>query len=258
MIRPVQNLVSSHAAPPRRTSSVAVPLAAATAALSAGTAIVLTFGHYGAGYAVAAGGVFALVGLALLMAWRRRGPETGRFGPANTVTLFRAVLVALTAGALGQPDGAAGMWPIVAFASAALLLDGVDGWLARRGNCASAFGARFDQETDALLILVLSLLVLQTGKAGAWVLAAGLMRYAFVAAAHVSPRLARALPPSRRRQTICVVQVVALILCLAPVVTPPVSTALAAASVLLLALSFAVDIRWLLEQPGNPQERTGA
>ena len=49
-----------------------------------------------------------------------------------------------------------------------------------RSNEASSFGARFDMETDALLILVLAALVWQHGKAGPWILAAGLMRYAFV------------------------------------------------------------------------------
>ena len=38
-------------------------------------------------------------------------------------------------------------------------------------------------ETDAAFTLVLCALVLQAGQAGPWVLAAGLMRYAFVAAA---------------------------------------------------------------------------
>ena len=62
------------------------------------------------------------------------------------------------------------------------LLDGVDGWLARRHRIASAFGARFDMEIDALLILALSVLAWRHEKAGAWVVASGLLRYAFVAA----------------------------------------------------------------------------
>ena len=56
----------------------------------------------------------------------------------------------------------------------------MDGWRAGREQ-ASAFGARFDMETDAALILILSLLVWQHGKAGAGSLRCGLMRYAFVA-----------------------------------------------------------------------------
>ena len=37
----------------------------------------------------------------------------------------------------------------------------------------------------------------------AWVLACGLMRYAFVAAGLLAPPLRRPLPPSRRRQAVC-------------------------------------------------------
>ena len=66
-------------------------------------------------------------------------------------------------------------------------------------------------EVDALLIMVLAILAWQHGKAGAWVLLSGLLRYAFVAAGWLAPWIARPLPPSRRRQTICVVQIAALV-----------------------------------------------
>ncbi|HUU35834.1 MAG TPA: hypothetical protein VMW48_17330, partial [Vicinamibacterales bacterium] len=73
----------------------------------------------------------------------------------------------------------------------------------------------------------------------------GLMRYAFAAAALVRPWLNRALPASWRRQAVCVVQIAALIVALAPVVPVPASLALAAASLALLAWSFWVDVAWL-------------
>ena len=63
-------------------------------------------------------------------------------------------------------------------------------------------------ETDALLVMALSVLAWQYGKAGAWVLLCGLLRYLFVAGGWLWPWLRRPLPPSIRRQTICVVQVV--------------------------------------------------
>ena len=124
-------------------------------------------------------------------------------------------------------------------------LDLADGWLARRTKLASAFGARFDMEVDALLILVLSVLVWRTGLTGPWVLASGLMRYAFVAAALALPWMNRALPPSRRRQAICVVQIAALVAALAPIVNPSAALALAAGSLALLTWSFAGDVAWL-------------
>ena len=147
-----------------------------------------------------------------------------RFGLGNGITLARAA-------------GAAGF--------AALALDGVDGWAARREGLASAFGARFDMEVDAFLVLALAAIAFSLGKAGPWVLAIGLMRYAFVLAGMLWPVLAAPLPRSRRRCGICVVVVAVLGLLLAPPVAPPVSTGLAALALALVAGSFATDLWWL-------------
>jgi phosphatidylglycerophosphate synthase len=128
---------------------------------------------------------------------------------------------------------------------AVTLLDGVDGWLARRHDIASRFGARFDLEIDALLILALSVLAWRHDKAGAWVIASGVLRYAFVAAGALAPWLRGALPPSRRRQTICVVQIAALTLVMLPSVQPPISSLLAASALGALTGSFLIDTVWL-------------
>ena len=130
-------------------------------------------------------------------------------------TMLRAALVALVTGLVGEPAT-----PIVAAsaAGAALLaaaLDGVDGWLARRTRMTSAFGARFDMETDVFLVLALSVLAWQYGKAGAWVLLCGLMRYGFVAGGWLWPWLRGPLSPTVRGKAICVVQFVGLSLTIA-------------------------------------------
>jgi phosphatidylglycerophosphate synthase len=132
----------------------------------------------------------------------------------------------------------------------ATALDGVDGWLARRHGIASDFGARFDMEIDALLILALAILVSQFEKAGAWVIASGLLRYLFVGAGSYWPWLRAPLPPSRRRQAICVLQIIALTLALVPAIQPPLSTMLAAAALASLAASFLMDILWLWRRAG--------
>lgn len=179
-----------------------------------------------------------------------------RFGAANRVTLLRLALVALLAGWLvegGTPPG----WGIVVTATLAASLDGLDGALARRLQVASEFGARFDMETDALLILVLSALLWRSGKAGAWVLLAGGMRYLFLAAARPWPALARPLPPSTRRKTICVLLIVLLIAALAPIVPIVPASWLAAAGVLLVTASFALDIGWLLRRHEPSPPSTG-
>ena len=68
---------------------------------------------------------------------------------------------------------------------AALVLDSVDGRVARRTASTTAVGARFDMEVDAFLILVLSAYVVQS--VGLWVLTIGAARYAFVAAGWLLP-----------------------------------------------------------------------
>ena len=203
--------------------------------------------------------VFAL-GAGLV--WRALGAHPhARFGSANRVTLSRLGAMALMAALVGEafprtPLDAmpAAAWWLVVAATLTAMLDAVDGALARRSGLASAFGARFDMETDAAVTLVLCALVVQAGQAGVWILASGLMRYAFVAAAFIWPWLNGPLQPSKRRQTVCVVQITTLIVCLGPVVPPLLASALAAISLALLTLSFAIDVRTLARQRPTPLE----
>lgn len=174
--------------------------------------------------------------------------STRSFGPANQVTLARGGLVALLFGLIGDSTAA---WLIVVVASSALALDGVDGWLARRFDVESEFGARFDMEIDALLLLALTVLAWQYGKAGPWILLAGVMRYLFVALSFLLPFLGRSLPPRRRRQTAFVVQAIAVIVCISPVVAQPVSGAIALIGLVLLTLSFAIDVVYLARDTGD-------
>jgi phosphatidylglycerophosphate synthase len=192
--------------------------------------------------------LFSLVALLAMRSVAHAYPHD-RFGSCNTVTLLRAALVSALAAPLVAPGllaAAPGLaWGVLAVAVMALSLDGLDGWLARRSGLASEFGARFDVEVDSVLALVLACLALANGKAGAWVLVLGGMRYAYVAAGMVVPWLHGALPQRFRRKAVCVVQIAVLILLLAPSVVPPVSTGLGLAATSLLAWSFAVDILWL-------------
>jgi phosphatidylglycerophosphate synthase len=195
-------------------------------------------------YPLFATACFALIMVPVIVLMRGHS-LADRFGLANQITAGRAMLVALVAGFIGEPRH-----PRVAASAAlagivAVTLDGVDGWVARRTATASDFGARFDMEIDALLILVLAILVWQYDKAGPWVVLSGLLRYLFLGAGWRWPWLRQPLPPSRRRQTICVVQIVGLVLAVAPIVTPPLSTALAAVTLLALCYSFLVDTLWL-------------
>ena len=169
-------------------------------------------------------------------------------GVANQITLLRATLVMPVAALLLQPapPGAGGLWWIAGLSSVALALDGIDGLAARRSGQETRFGARFDMELDAFLMLVLSALVWRTGRAEAWILLIGALRYLFVAAGWIWPALTAGLPASVRRKTVCVVQGIALIVCLAPVVPLELAPRVAAGALALLVYSFAVDVIWLI------------
>jgi phosphatidylglycerophosphate synthase len=189
-----------------------------------------------AAYAAVSGVIAAAVGV-------KRA--TGGFGIANQVTLLRAGLVCLIGGALLAGPSLLG-WSLAALVAAALSLDAVDGWLARRCGLTSRFGARFDLEIDALLILILAMLVWQSGRVGGWVLAIGLIRYAFVLAGWLLPVLRRPLPSSRRRQAICAQQGITLLLCLLPPVGPMWASMGAGVALSALLASFAADIIYLV------------
>jgi len=197
-----------------------------------------------AAFIVKASVVLAAIVMLARRSARAHHPFT-RFGPANQVTMVRAFLVAIAAGFVGEPSLPGAGWIIASTAVVATLLDGVDGWLARRTGLASAFGARFDMETDALLIQVLAILAWQYGKAGPWVLVSGLLRYLFVAAGWVMPWMREPLFPSLRRKAICVVQTAGLILTILPPIVPPASEWLAAVSLAALVYSFLADTLWL-------------
>ncbi|MEW2360281.1 CDP-alcohol phosphatidyltransferase family protein [Spirillospora sp. NPDC029432] len=198
----------------------------------------------GAGLGTAAWAAGALHALALWTILARAARRAGRaaLGPADRVTLARAVLAGgVTALVVDAPAAGPGAALLTAAAAAALLLDGVDGKVARRTGTVSRFGARFDMEVDAFLILVLSVHV--AASAGLWVLAIGAMRYAFVAASWGLPWLRAELPPRTARKVVAALQGVLLVVA---GTLPPAGAALVAVLALtLLTWSFARDVAWL-------------
>ncbi|GGC87032.1 hypothetical protein GCM10011512_12440 [Tersicoccus solisilvae] len=163
--------------------------------------------------------------------------------PADRVTLTRAVLgggcaTIVVLALLGAVPFRS--WWLLLLAAPAVLLDAVDGWVARRTGTASAPGSRLDMETDAALLLVLS--VPLTCVLGPWVLAVGLMRYAFVALSWWRPALRGPLGFSRFRRIVAAVQGVVLVVALVPVLPVPVAGVLVAVALALLTVSFARDV----------------
>jgi phosphatidylglycerophosphate synthase len=195
-------------------------------------------------YPVKVVGVFSAVML-LAILWVDAHHPFARFGAANQVTTARAALVALVLSLIGEPATCEAATLAVAASLVVTLLDGLDGQFARRTGFASSFGARFDMETDAALILVLAVLAWQNGKAGAWVVLSGLLRYLFITAGWFWSWMRKPLPSSMRGKVICVVQIMVLVVVLVPAVTPPGSAALAAFGLVALSYSFLVDTWWL-------------
>jgi phosphatidylglycerophosphate synthase len=172
-----------------------------------------------------------------------------RLGPADRITLARASLVvgvtALTAESFQRPVPGS---VYVGLTAVALALDAVDGATARRTGTASEFGARFDMEVDAFLILVLSVYV--APSAGAWVLAIGLMRYAYVVVGWSQPWLRGTVPPRYWRKVVAAIQGVTLAVAASGALPYAVTEAALVLALLLLLESFGRDVVWLWHRRG--------
>lgn len=229
------------------------PVASATAQLALLVVLATTVGLSGAGWAVGvACGVAASAGVARGLARHARS-----LGPADLVTLVRATLAcgaaALVADAFVRQPA---VIPLLTLAVAALVLDAVDGVVARRTRTTSGFGAQFDGEVDAFLILVLSVFVART--AGGWVLAIGVARYAFALAAWAIPWLRGKLPPRYWRKVVAATQGTVLAVAAADVLPDPLTQAALGVALVLLAESFGRDVLWLWRRRAERAEPAAA
>ncbi len=108
------------------------------------------------------------------LAWALRPDLSFARQPANWLTALRLALV------MALP---AAHWSalVVALASmAALALDGLDGYVARRTGTVSKAGVHFDVEADALMIWAFSTNLYQLGLVGAWIVLVAGSRFAVV------------------------------------------------------------------------------
>lgn len=176
-----------------------------------------------------------------------RSASNGRVeavGPADLVTLTRATLgcgvAALVADSFVR---ATEVGILVVLAATALVLDAVDGHVARRTGTASGFGARLDGEADAFLMLVLSVYVARS--AGAWVVAIGAVRYLFAMAGWVLPWMRAHLPPRYWRKVVTASAGLALMFAAAEFATMEATYAALAVALALLTESFGRDVWWL-------------
>ena len=229
-------------------------LATCLAALLLAAVMALTPGARWVAWSVA----FALLAVvATLLGRGLASSGAAGLGTANRVTLTRAVLVCAVAGLAVESLGGSVSLPVLTvLAAVALVLDAVDGHLARRTGGASALGARFDMETDALLILALS--VYLAPQIGAWVLLGGLARYLLLVAQRLRPRLRGPVPPRTWRKVVAAGQGVALVVATSGVLPRALSSALVALALVLLAVSFGTEIaeRLRAKPAGERQPRS--
>ncbi len=174
----------------------------------------------------------------------RRREHGQTFGAANGITLFRSVWVGGVACMMSAAPTDNAAWVVVGLAMVALALDGLDGRVARATESTSIYGAQLDMELDAALMMVLSGLCWVWGRAGLWVLACGLLRYAWVAASLAFEWMRQDLPPSWRRKACCVLGTGGLVAAVAPL--KYISEAFAMMATGILCFSFTVDFLWLL------------
>lgn len=179
--------------------------------------------------------------------WLRRSMAAHhvvRFGPADVVTLARAVLVVGVTALVVQGGHLAVLVPL---AGIALTLDLVDGRVARRTGTSSAFGASLDMEVDAWLILVLSVLV--APEVGGWALLIGAARYLLGLAVLLLPVLRRPVPVRRWAKVVAAVQGIALLVVATAWLPTPAAQVLLGAALVLLVESFGHQVLWLLRHP---------
>lgn len=172
----------------------------------------------------------------------QRCVRTMTTGPANRVTLLRLLLTLAVLGLViwSWIEGEVFRGPIVGLSLVVLVLDGVDGRIARRTGTVTSFGARFDMETDALLILVLSTLLV--GPLGWWVLLTGLARYLLWLAQVLWPWLTGPLPARRWRKAVAVIQGVALVVAVSGLLPLAATYGVVGGALALLVVSFATEV----------------
>jgi phosphatidylglycerophosphate synthase len=182
-------------------------------------------------------------------------------GAANVVTLVRATLVggvaALVVDAFAARSHVA---TLIGLCVVALVLDGVDGRVARRTRTVSELGARFDMEVDAFLILLLS--CYDARGFGAWVLLLGSARYLLLGASWCAGWLRAPVPPRYWRKVVAATAGIALAVTASDLVPRRTAVAALVVALLLLTESFGRDVWWLAARRARVQpstaERRGA
>jgi phosphatidylglycerophosphate synthase len=174
----------------------------------------------------------------LVLRGRRAWGSVRRTVVPNLVTALRVLIIASMTFALHDAPGLL----VTAVMLGVLALDALDGWLARRANAVTAFGAHFDMETDAFFILTVDLELLMRGRLGFWILITGFLRYAYMLVTALVPPRGGQVPRSRLGRNSFGCLVVGLSAAMAS--TTVLGTAAAALGTSAVVLSFGWAFYW--------------
>jgi phosphatidylserine synthase len=141
--------------------------------------------------------IAAIGAVSLAAFWHRhasRCPEAPPYGSyANYVTALRLLIILCAAALMVQLSDS---WLLLLFA-VNVALDVADGYLARRHDQVTRFGAAFDREADAVFVLVAYTYFLVMRDVGAWILLPGVLPYLYRL---VAWRLREPAAPEERQQ----------------------------------------------------------
>jgi len=186
--------------------------------------------------------IFYSLGSLLIILWFRKGFPNRNLGVGNLITLSRFVAVSALFSAIFV---SVNPWIIVFIAIPALVLDGFDGFYARKTGGVTDFGARLDMEVDSALAIVLAVNIWAAGLASPLIILLALPRYLFIAFSNLLPWLNRPLPDRYSRKVVSVIQVASLIGLNAPIFPSWFVLTVAFTVAATLIWSFGKDIIWL-------------
>ena len=191
-------------------------------------------------FAVSTG--FYFFGSLLIITLLRRGYPHKTLGAGNLITLVRFVAVSALFSAIFV---SVNPWLIVVISLPALVLDGFDGFFARKTGGESKFGARLDMEVDSALAIVLALNIWTAGFASPLIILLALPRYIFAGVSYFFPWLNKPLPERYSRKVVSVIQVASLIGLNAPIFPSWFVLMVSVIVAATLIWSFGRDIIWL-------------
>jgi CDP-diacylglycerol--glycerol-3-phosphate 3-phosphatidyltransferase len=169
-------------------------------------------------------------------------------GPANLLTLLRGLLLGLLAGFLAAPWPSGGLaWLPAGLYTLAIVVDVLDGYVARRMGDTTLLGGTLDIEFDALGLLIATGLAVHYRQLPGWYLVLGLSRYLFLFGIWWRQRQGKPIydmTPSVHRRMVASFHMSFMSVMLWPLMRPPATTLAGLVFALPFTASFVRD--WLV------------